>query len=626
MIIVTEETFDSVLVELATKPYLSLDTETTGLRPYHGHRLFCIAFATESDEYYFNFHPDHPHYLDHKRYLPALQVTLSLPNVTYFLHNAKFDMAILLQEGLRLCGDIHDTMVAARVLQNDKFKYDLDTCAQEIGAKKDDAVKEYIMEHDLWDWLKIPGKAKAQKDLYYAKVPYDIVAPYACRDVRITYDLGMHQLQRFSEIDNKESWNFVTQKNIKAVDSYGSVLPAFVNEKLITKTTFDMEAEGIPIDVSYCESALAYERGKAEGIAHKLSEAAGIPFVDSAKFFLKVFKDEDIEYGKPSKKTKRISPKFDSDALSKFKNPLAKEVITYRDAKNRGDFYANFLWCVDNSGLVHCNFNQAQTKTGRFSSSEPNLQNLTSEEDERDQTSPFLVRRAFLPPKDFFLFMPDYDQMEYRLMLDLAGAKDLIAKINGGLDVHQATAEIAGITRSEAKTVNFGVLYGLGDPGLAKNLGTSLNKAKEIKRKIFDAAPEVKDFIEGVSGAAQARGFTFNWMSRRYYFPEPKWCYKAPNYVIQGGCADLVKVAMNRCHAYLQSYRSKLLLTIHDELVFKIYKNEAEVMPHLKNIMEDVYSPRNGLKLTCSVEHSFKNLADKTKGYPSDELIRSAFL
>lgn len=243
------------------------------------------------------------------------------------------------------------------------------------------------------------------------------------------------------------------------------------------------------------------------------------------------------------------------------------------------------------------------------SSYQPNMQQLKKDEGD-DLKEEFVVRRAIVPRENYIFAMLDFNQMEYRLMLDMAEANTLIDQILGGLDVHQATANLANITRSQAKTVNFGVLYGLGQAGLAKKLNLNIAQAKEIKNAIFKASPEIKDFIYLVMDVAKQRKYLVNWFGRRYNFPDPNFAYRGPNYLVQGGCADVMKIAMNKIDAKLEDKRSKLVMQIHDEVVIELHKDELELVNDIKKIMETIY-PHKRLPLTCSVEFSDKNLADR---------------
>jgi DNA polymerase-1 len=208
--------------------------------------------------------------------------------------------------------------------------------------------------------------------------------------------------------------------------------------------------------------------------------------------------------------------------------------------------------------------------------------------------------------------MFDYDQVEYRMLLDYAKATKLINLVLGGLDVHSATAELCGITRSQAKAVNFGNVYGQGDRSLAESLKMSISDAREIKRQILAEAPEVDDFLRRVKDRARTKRLIYNWLGRPYRFPYKEMSYKAPNTLIQGGAADIIRVAMNVCRDYLLSSKAKtrMVMSIHDELVFEVPEGEEHEVEKIKGLMENVF-PYKYLPLTCGVEYSEKSLADK---------------
>jgi len=193
----------------------------------------------------------------------------------------------------------------------------------------------------------------------------------------------------------------------------------------------------------------------------------------------------------------------------------------------------------------------------------------------------------------------------------LVGRKTkLIDEVLSGKDVHQATADIAGITRKEAKTTNFLTLYGGGLNKLMEGLQCSEAKAKQIQHRIYKSAPEIWRFIGKTIEDVERRGWVYNWYGRRYAFPNRRFSYRAPNYLIQGGCADVVKIAMNHIHEYLRTYKSNMVMQIHDEIVIECHEDECDLMPQVKSIMEEVY-PYKYLPLTCGIEWSDKSLADK---------------
>jgi len=192
----------------------------------------------------------------------------------------------------------------------------------------------------------------------------------------------------------------------------------------------------------------------------------------------------------------------------------------------------------------------------------------------------------------------------------------------GGADVHQATADLVGITRKLAKTLNFAVLYGSGADKMAAMLGISVSEARRLKAHYFANLPYVERFIFQVRNVGRSRGYVRNWYGRHCHIARPDWAYILPNHLIQGGCADVVKIAMNRCDDFLleKKARSRMILQVHDEILFEVHKNEIDLVPELQKIMEDVYPGRNGMRLEGSVEWSAKSWSakDKRKGLPNE--------
>ena len=276
-----------------------------------------------------------------------------------------------------------------------------------------------------------------------------------------------------------------------------------------------------------------------------------------------------------------------------------------------GTYYSSFLHLLGGDGRLRATINQAGTESGRFSYMNPNLQNIPKQDEDGLE---FYVRKCFIPAPGFTLYSIDYQQQEFRLMLDYAGDKKLIHAINNGADVHQATADLIGISRNQAKTINFGLLYGMGVEKLAKALGLTEKEARDIKLDYFGKLPLVERFIRSVTKTGEARGFIYNWMGRRCYIEKKEWAYILPNHLIQGSGADVIKDAMNSIDHFLKPYESRMVLQVHDELVFEIKKGEEEIVEPIKKIMEDVYQPRNGMKLTCSTEFSTVSWGHPDKG------------
>jgi DNA polymerase-1 len=609
--IVSESNLKSVVDLLSQTGSYGLDTETTGLR--WGDRLFSIILSTENEDYYFNFQPYEilldDQILDKYKHVCDLKPIFDNPDSTFFVHNAKFDMHMLAKEGLFIKGDVHCTQTIARLLKNNKLSYSLDACASEIGYKKDDTVEKLIAKKKLYTWINIPGKKTRDKDKHYYKVPPEIIIPYGERDGEIVRKLGVHQVEAILDVAPYLN-NLCT------------------NERELTKTCFEMERTGILIDEDYVLDARAAAIQEQKIKKEKFTHLSGVPFVDSFKALSLAFSAYPDE---KFLKTEKGNPSFNKKSIERMlqltKNNEAKElaqtVLEIRHAeKIIGTYYSSFLYYMDDDKIIHANIRQSGTDTGRFSYSNPNLQNIPKEEGDTD----YPVRRSFVPRSGYCFTMIDYDQQEFRMMLDYAGEKELIQMINNGHDVHQATADLVGISRKHAKTLNFGLLYGMGVKKLAAQLNISYDSALLLKKLYFERLPKVAEFIDEVIQKGESRGFIRNWEGRRYHIDKRDYAYKLPNHLIQGGCSEVIKFAMVKLNKYLEKYKSRMLLQVHDELLFEVHESELDIVPKLKSIMESVYPSFNGMKLNCSIEHSWKSWADKEEGCPQNSYATYADL
>ena len=603
--LVTTKNLREVIQKIAKHTEIATDTETTGLEPFNGDRLFSIIVATDEDSYYFNFN-DYEKDLAPELLLPRAE-TLSLlqtelfsdENRTVVMHNAKFDLHILYMDGVEVKCRVVDTEVLGRLEYNRHLNYSLENLAKLIGKKKSDAVEEYISKHKLTEKIFIPGKKRRVDKKYFDRVPFEIMSKYGMQDGRVTLDLYRSQRQKIAQVSELLSLNRLQ----RVVD----------NEIALTKVCWKMERDGILINPDYCLKALNYEQDRAARAVAEFESITGAPFKDSNKALAEVF----TAAGESYPTTKKGNPSFTADVLEEFTSPLAKLLLEYRDATKRGGtYFSSYLYYADDQNRIHPNIRQAGTETGRFSVTSPNCQNLPKED-----VSEFPIRRSFVPSEDFFYCMIDYDQMEYRLLLDIAGEEEVIRKIlHEGLDVHEATAAKMGVSRKAAKTLNFLLLYGGGKAKLAKALGISEVEAGELKRQYFSSLPRVSQMSRDIINTAETRGSIFNWMGRVCFFPYifdaetqkmSRYAYIAPNHYIQGGCADVVKLAMVRVGAHLESRgaRTRMLLNIHDELLFEVHRNEADLIPQLVSIMSSAY-PYKRLPLTCSAKISEKSWAD----------------
>jgi len=632
--------FDAVVERLKEAPRLALDTETYGLRPYHGDRLFSAIIAAGRDEgYYFNFQAYDDlgaEWVLSPSHLERLRLHLFCDSQKlWFLQNAKFDMAILAQDNCFLAGEIHCTKAIGRVEYNEHFSYDLDAALKRIGMAKDEGPEKWIEENHAWEWVTVPGRKKRDKNKFYFKVPFPIISSYGLDDACGTFALGESQVESIA----RKSREILSQNSKARV-----VEEVLANERRLTHTVFRIEHHGVLIDPDYCKKAAAREDQLLNDKFTEFEKSTGKKYISNSQpLFKEVFASdkERWEFGKPTK-TGQINPTFESEVLAGFVNPVAKTVLAIRDHESRSRFYHGFLYHADKRNYVHPNFNPDGAVHGRFSSSSPNFQNLTSEnvqvclacKHEHEEVlqecekcgskelarKEWLIRQAIIPPPGFDIWSFDYKAMEYYFMLEYACEQvgyitPLAERVREGADVHQATADLATgragfeIKRSPAKTSNFLTIYGGGDQKLADQLGIPLEKARAIRRAILDASPEIDVLIRAVIKAAERRGYVRNWMGRMNYFPDTRWAYRAPNYLIAGGCADVVKLAMNRIDDLLVGHKTKMVLTVHDELDFYGAHGEEFLIPRIKTIMEEAF-PAKYLPLKVSVSTSKTSLAD----------------
>ncbi len=613
--IVNREKFQSVIEKLARAGSYGLDTETTGL--FEKDRIFAIILADSAGAYYFNFQ-SYPG-LGEEWVLPLdlisqMAPVIENPESLFFIHNAKFDMRMLAKEGLEILGEVHCTNSNERVVKNNYIghhPYNLETCAERRGLAKDSAVEDYITKNKLYTDLIVPGKDKPLRIKHFDRVPWEIIAPYGQQDAILTLTIGLDQISQLQKMDEF------------AATGAPGLMPLLQNEYKLTKACYRIEQAGIKIDRPYVTKALEHTLASAKRARGHFELMAEVPYANSPAVLRDVFARAGVKL--PTTRTGKPCTK--AEVLDEIDHPIAAKIREIREyEKLASTYYSSFLFYADRDDLIHANMRQGGTETSRFSYSDPNLQNLPKEDEEADKAKPFLVRRSFIPRSDeWCLVAIDFKQQEFRMMLDYAGETEMIRLIMDGMDVHDATAEMVGCGRKPAKTLNFGLLYGMGVETLANRLGISIAEAAELRARYFSKLPRVKLLIQSVQTAVKRRGYIWNWFGFRNNLSSSEYAYKIPNHLIQGGCAQVIRVAMVRLADELVGFRSRMLAQVHDELLFEVHKSELGIVPNLQAIMENVYPPKNGLTLECSVEHSWASWAkwDMTKGYPSEKTRNS---
>lgn len=232
------------------------------------------------------------------------------------------------------------------------------------------------------------------------------------------------------------------------------------------------------------------------------------------------------------------------------------------------------------------------------------MQNISKEGD----SEPNHIREAFIPREGRVFISLDYSQMEYRLAADYAGETKVIEALSQGADFHQTTADMVGIDRKAAKTLNFAVLYGAGIANIAQMLGTTLQKAQSLKDMYFSKLPRIETLIDGVISTGRSRGYVYNYKKRKLY-AEKEFAYALPNHLIQSSGADVVKDAM--CVIAMHYPELWCVLQVHDQLVFELTEEEMRYIPKIKEIMESVYKSKSGVKLTVDITIYRKSLGER---------------
>lgn len=571
ILIETKEALLRLTEELAAHEpkRIALDFETTGLNPYRGDKPFLLALATSAEEYVIPIH--YP-----RETGKLLKQILKDEDYSVRGFNIKFDLHFCISYfGIKpsdIKARLVDAQVLARLYKNDALSLSLDEVASWFGHKKDPAVMGFIKANKCY---KLDHSGEKVPD--FTMVPAPLLNAYAAKDARLHYNLVDALNAKLMDLNNYLI-TLAGDKNIKTLISL---------ESEVTKVLLGMEAEGVLLDETYTEAARSFETSRAREFEHKYTQITGTDFVDSAKALTGVFaKYPDILERIPL--TEKGNRSFTDEVLAGIEHPIAECVRGFREAhKKAGTYYENFKALRGFDGRIHTNFRQPGTQTGRLSCSNPNLQNVPKEDD-----SEYKARACFVVPPGYKWLSIDYQAQEFRLLLDHAEELGVIQEVLAGKDVHQATADLVGCSRREAKTINFGLLYGMGSDKLAGALGISRFEADNIKRKYFRELPKICSFIEAIVKKAES-GKVSNWVGRVYNFNRD-YSYKAVNYVIQGGCSDIMRVALVRLQRYVNdnALDSKIVLSVHDEVCFYLKDGEETHIPKFQAIMTGAYQHR----------------------------------
>jgi len=574
--VLTWPQFDAWLAKIQSAELTALDTETTSLGSFEA-RIVGVSLSVKVGEACYiplaHTAPGVADQLPHTEVLARLKPWLEAVDRRKVLQNAKYDQHVFANHGIALAGIAHDTMLQSYVIESDKG-HDLgQLCTRHLGL-------DTIAYEDLC--------GKGAKQIGFDQVDIERAATYAAEDADVT--LRVHQVLHP---------RFADEPGLSHI--YHDIeMPA-------RQVIWQMERTGILIDGGQLARQSHEMGGKIMALEAQAYELAGQPFnLASPKQLADILFEK---LGLPvKKKTPSGTPSTDEEVLSELAldYPLPKLLLEHRSlAKLKGTYTDKLPRMINpETGRVHTHFSQASVVTGRLASSDPNLQNIPVRTEEGRR-----IRTAFIAPGDCSIVSADYSQIELRIMAHLSGDERLLDAFAHGEDVHRATAgEIFGVTplevgpdqRRVAKSINFGLIYGMSAFGLARQLGLERSAAQIYIDRYFARYPGVARYMEEAREAARQHGYVETAFGRRLWFPEIRSSNgnrrqgaerAAINAPMQGTAADLIKLAMIAVQGWLEKsgLKSRLVLQVHDELVLEVPDDELiEVRTHLPRLMGHV--------------------------------------
>ena len=547
---------------------------------------FIVGVAVAAGDYYGYFPIRHKngHNLDPKITLRWLKKQMETPHIDKIMHNATYDLGWLRAEGIEVQGRVIDTMITGAIVDENRWSYSLDNLGRDwINMRKD----EKLLRATAKDWGVDP-----KADMWI--LPPAKVGAYAEQDAVMTFKLWERLNQ---EIERQDLWNIWKLET--------SLIP----------TMLDMRTNGVRVDLDKADQIDNALKKKVQELKKYIKSKTGIDLQPwASESVKKVFEKLNLKY--PT--TEAGSTSFTKSFLANHPHEVCQSIVKLREFDKAGSTFINTIKTHAHLGRIHAEFHQLRsddggTVTGRFSSSNPNLQQIPA----RDPDIKKMIRGLFIPEEGTKWGSFDYSSQEPRLLVHFAASlgklkHEMVDGIveeyhTGDVDLHQMVADFAGISRKEAKTVNLGIMYGMGKGKLANQLGVSNEEATEILETHKSKVPFVKDLADIASKQALEYGVIRTLLGRRCHFHlwEPKtfgynkplpyedamkeygqplrraFTYKALNKLIQGSAADQTKKAMADC------YKEGLvpMLTVHDELCFSVQNKEES--DKIKHIMEN---------------------------------------
>jgi DNA polymerase-1 len=520
--------------------------------------------------------------------LAALRPALTDPGIPKVGHNAKYDLTILKRYGLHVTPIAFDTMIAAWLLE---------PASRGLGLKNQAWMRLGIEMTEIVDLI-----GQGRKQITMAEVPIDQAAPYAAADV----DVPLRLREKLApELKDKQLWPLFTDVEMPLIP----ILSA-------------MERTGVALDVDALQRMSVELAGELADVETRIYELAGREFNVNSTQQLSQVLFEDLELSTEGlRRTKTGHYSTAAGVLESLKgtHEIIDLVLHQRELAKLKSTYVDSLPGMVNSatGRIHTSFNQVGAITGRLASNNPNLQNIPIRTELGRQ-----VRRAFVARPGWLFLAVDYSQVELRVLAHISEDPGLLQAFRRGEDIHAATAaaiydiplgQVTSNQRRFAKSVNFGLLYGMSAYRLARESDLTLGEAERFQQAYFDSFPNVRGYLEGTIRQAREQGWVETVLGRRRYFPvlqsaagsrtsalaQQRAEREAVNFPIQGSAADIIKIAMINLYAALaeQGFDARLLLQVHDELVLEVPQEEIEPVTALVvDLMEGAYDLRAPLR------------------------------
>ncbi|MCY3869958.1 MAG: DNA polymerase I, partial [Gemmatimonadetes bacterium] len=570
----TPEKRAALIEKLAQQKAFCFDTETTGLNP-RTCEMLGLAFSFQPHTGYYVPIPEDPD--ENKAVLEEFRGILENPNTEKIGHNLKFDLSVLLWQGIRVQGPVFDTMLAAYVTAPE-MRRGMDSLSLALLGYEPIKIESLIGEKE---------KGKKQKTL--REVPLDNVAEYAAEDADITLQLSEALRPKIKEMGQTRVFEDI--------------------ECPLVSVLAQMEYEGIRMEASVIEILSEDLQDELVAIQKRIYDLAGETFNLNSPKQLGDILFEKLKLDPNARRTAKTKQYQTSEAILQrlaYKHEIVEQILEYRTYSKLKSTYLDMLpgAVFKGTGHIHTHYEQAVTATGRLQSHGPNLQNIPIRTEKGRE-----IRKAFVPRNEnYTLLSADYSQIELRVAAELSRDEEMHRAFREGLDIHAATAmkiyglderDVTDDMRRQAKTVNFGIIYGISAFGLAQRLNIPRFEAGNLIEQYFEQFSGAKKYMDDTIDFAREHGYVETMTGRRRYLRDihsrnattrKSAERNAINSRIQGSAADMIKIAMRRVQDALfeRDLKTRMLLQVHDELVFDMHKDEVDIaMPLIEDAMKN---------------------------------------